>query len=73
MIINPAVRACFVLTISLFLCFLIWSLRLVLLFDDVSFYQENGILENTQVFLLIVIFFVFLFLLSTKKERINYF
>ena len=68
MIINPAVRACFFLAIGLFLCFATWSLRLVLLFDDVSFYQENGILENTQVLLLIVIFFVF-FIPSTYQKR----
>lgn len=59
MIVSQVVRVCFFITISLFLCFTLWSLRLVFFFDHISFYEENGILENTQVFVLMVTFFVF--------------
>lgn len=68
MAVKQAIRASHFFVILLFLCFCSWSLLSVFLFDNISLYQENGLLENAQVLILFITFFVF-FLLSVNQKR----
>ncbi len=58
--VNQVTRLSTILVIALFLCFSLWSLYSVFLFDNTSLYQENGLLENIQALLLFATFLTFL-------------
>lgn len=58
--VNQVTRLSYILVISSFLCFSLWSLYSVFLLDNTLLYQENGLLENIQVLLLVVTFLTFL-------------
>lgn len=57
--IDPANKF-FAFVISLFLCFFCWSLYTVFFTENASIYKENGIVENTQVFILFITFLIFI-------------
>ena len=58
--VKQVTRVSFNVIVAVFLCFSLWSLYSVFLFDNISLYQENGLLENIQAILLFITFLVFL-------------
>lgn len=58
--IDHPINKVFAVVILLFLCFFCWSLYTVFITENESIYKENGIVENTQVFILFITFLAFI-------------
>lgn len=59
-VIEQLTHKFFIFVIVLLLCFFAWSCYMVFTIENAAVYKENGIIENIQVLILCITFFIFL-------------